>query len=903
MNVSDITTQLTISDIGDTLLSVPKFESTPLNLRLTPLYKLKYYPAHPKYSDWCTFTSTITGSSLTRSSTAYPVNPFYYSPNKYIVTGTDISFENVVPYTSLISSFTWASLSSTIVTNFNPYVVNYELPGIYDLSMKSYATRLLTLVNGDAVHVYGEYPIFDPLINRVVNDTIDPLPYKCGIGANEWLTSDNINHSFKKILDNLEHLIYQSKIYDNPPTQYIGWLGDIEMADYSTRFRWHVAIPGLNYKFDKPTVAETVTFDDIQDCVVRNNIMYISNNTSVHILSSDFNATEISSRSIKSIGVPFYNIKTIQLDPVDQNRIYLLDSQSMEVIVFLYNESIDTWTLLYNWGGFGSSTSHNKYNSPQDMLVDSEGLWIADTNNLVIKKYTRTGSWLKTISSSKFTSTNKPLSLCKDSNNNLQVLCTNKIEVFDSNGIFLYEYEIGTNFNKIRSAYDEGFVYVSSPDSIVKSNLDGSIQLPLKNVALNATYVANNRSIFHDEFRNLYSCQPNHILKYNDQVNYVSLMKESVFDDMWSIDDIYIKKQEYVQDWVINKSLNRLWDNIEIARKSIIGKLSYEHIVNTDYQDIEIPVIDPVEENLCLFDWWPNFSVSAQDITTNCYVIPRIRTFLNDEYVGATHAKDDVLIGINEIVSSDVINRVLCQLQDNLMGIYDMLEVSTDKSDELCSELQPTETETFDTYIRSLSQCYPDFYTAYGNCQYATSIDGPATPCVGQQVIYDTNIIATTACKANITQLVWLVDGVVKLSVPYEDYEGFTYRFGEADANVPCTITMLLSASSVFSTNVTVIPKLCMSSTITGPTTACTGTSVSFTINVNSNYVPVTGYTWTVNGVPVRSITTSSSADQYTFMPTTTSFRTIVATPLLSGFSVTPTLIQKTAYLTPHICI
>jgi hypothetical protein len=97
------------------------------------------------------------------------------------------------------------------------------------------------------------------------------------------------------------------------------------------------------------------------------------------------------------------------------------------------------------------------------------------------------------------------------------------------------------------------------------------------------------------------------------------------------MDEIYIEKDEYVQDWVYNRSFSRMWDNIEIVRRSITGVI-YE-IEDAQGQSKSIHIGFTPEQYNLLF--------SLKD-------------------------KEEIFIGVNEIVTADSINRCLKMLFDIL---------------------------------------------------------------------------------------------------------------------------------------------------------------------------------------------------------------------------------------------
>jgi len=107
-------------------------------------------------------------------------------------------------------------------------------------------------------------------------------------------------------------------------------------------------------------------------------------------------------------------------------------------------------------------------------------------------------------------------------------------------------------------------------------------------------------------------------------------------DYLWSMDDIYIHEEEYVADWVYNKSLSRMWDNIDILRRSLKGKIN----ISTDQTTQESTIF--------------------------------IRNFTLEEYtaLNSLTTKDKIYIGLNEFVTADVINRnlkLLCNMLNDIL--------------------------------------------------------------------------------------------------------------------------------------------------------------------------------------------------------------------------------------------
>ena len=143
-------------------------------------------------------------------------------------------------------------------------------------------------------------------------------------------------------------------------------------------------------------------------------------------------------------------------------------------------------------------------------------------------------------------------------------------------------------------------------------------------------YILNNRQdvsnincIYHDEFRNLIIGTNDKIIKFADLMT-IQKLKGSSPNRYWTLDEINIDEDEYVQNWVYTRAFQRLWDNIEIFRNSLYYK-------NTDPCKMYIPPV---------------------------------------------YNKDKINIGQNELVTSTVINRLLGYLWVNFSSIVKYFDPS-----------------------------------------------------------------------------------------------------------------------------------------------------------------------------------------------------------------------------------
>jgi hypothetical protein len=385
-------------------------------------------------------------------------------------------------------------------------------------------------------------------------------------------------------------------------------------------FVWNVNIPGIDYYYNdvlnKTPSPNTCSFTSMYS---RNNILYLSTSTGIQILSSDYNATPViptinaSDLKLKAFG----NISGLTLDSV--NKLYVLDK--LQNKVFCYKiDLVNKKTILFtDWGNLGGRKAQTRLNNPNDIYIDYEDyVWVTDTGNACIKKYSNTGAWLATyIDDTNTGYSNPPLSLTLDSSNYLHVLTNNGVFVYDNAGNYQFNYtfnqyttltpkKIITNFNK-------EITYILFDNIVLKYFRNGVFA---GYAISNVPGLSGMSAIYHDEFRNLLVTFGENIYKDIDLMK-LHTNTGDLSDLYWSLNDILINKEEYIQNWVYNKTFHRLWDNIEMIRNTIIfGTAGY------------------------------------------C-----------SEYTPPPHSKDKILIGQNEIVTSTVINRNISYLWDNYSSL------------------------------------------------------------------------------------------------------------------------------------------------------------------------------------------------------------------------------------------
>lgn len=555
-----------------------------------------------------------------------------FSNDLHSLTGETIYFQNITnTATSGVesSAFIWdvGDGSANVVvsgTDTSLISASYAEAGTYGVSLTSILNdgNITTKEFASIIQVNNDYPPYDEDVVRVYGTGGIEFPHEfltIEMKPNEWVTADNINSSFKKIDEDLDYIKDAARKYLEPPSKYYGWLGQSTYSE--TDISWHVTIPGINSQFSSTEniVDNSRGLNDIRDLSIYNDNIYTVTDTAVYILSSDFNATEISTRTTKTIGDPFFNITSLEIN--SQGQIYVLDAAVHKIVVF-DNYETNGWKFLYSWGKYGGANTFKGFITPTDLHIDSaDNVWVTDSGSNVVKKYTKSGSWLMTIKDSLLTGV---VSTTTDDNGHIHILTNTSIRKYTATGVFIEEYMIGPSDQTPKKIINgrDGFLYASYSGSVIKLTTSGKYAGNFGDTFDDVSY----GKIFHDVNRNLYVTNTNSFLKYYERVTIESIITDTGITD-WDLSDIYIDKNEYVQDWVYNKSISRIWDNIEIVRRSMIGAI-YETTDRQGKLKNQIVGFTPAQYNL-LFSSKP---------------------------------KEEIFIGINEIVTADSINRCLGSL-------------------------------------------------------------------------------------------------------------------------------------------------------------------------------------------------------------------------------------------------
>ena len=468
-------------------------------------------------------------------------------------------------------------------------------------------------------------------INRIGNFTELTLPHSLMstyVPPNEWVSYSTINQVFNKLHENYEYLKDMCFIYDIPPNAISKWYGND-----TNSVSWHTNTNIISAVENNPLSA----VNDI--AIMSNDFIVLADDTVVKILSSDMDNTIIAETTEVGIGNHFKTIKTIQLDTED--NIYVLDDQNLRIVVLNYdvdyieNGKCQPWTTKTSWGGYAGAQSQFGFNIPVDIFIQNDIVYVLDMGNSVIKKYTLAGDFIANLYNDNFA---LGVSLMVDSDGNIFVLQENNtITKFDENATYITSITFSslyTNPKKIRpNTSDPRFIYVSTENKLLKYTNDDLLLSGVFGDDLESQY-KNYSGLFNTNDQ-LYVTNGNVLLRYSDETKFFSYKTDTSAVE-WPFGALQINKNEFVEAWVYNKVFNRFFDNLEIFRRALYGK----------------PIITLVD--------------------TEIYEV-FIRPFTSEERIDFEYQKIDIYIGINEIVSSEVINRCIKQLYINMEYLLELL--------------------------------------------------------------------------------------------------------------------------------------------------------------------------------------------------------------------------------------
>lgn len=540
-----------------------------------------------------------------------------------------------------------ASAKTIVFSNLDDigvYSINVSATTVGSLSTEY---PLITAKYSRAINVVDKFESYDSTARTTNEQLIFPHTLdRVYVAPNEIAVASNINAAFGKLYDNFEYLLNKARLNDTKlPIEFNKWLG----AEVSKGHRWR-DVDGESWTTSTPEIA-TLEFHDIIDVKIYQDCLIVidrdtskTNTDSLKLYKLDRLSKNINETNL--IGTSDFVGRLSSLTISEEGRVYITDVTNHSVYQYDIDYTTGTITFKSKVGGLGNASRPYRYNTPVDIHSGNGRIYIIDQRNDVVKVYNDKLQYLFNITNGDWVLKNDLVSATTDADGNLYVLRNNG---------YVYVYDINNNhtntfvdiFNpfggepvKIYSnVIDNGIIYITYQTHVSKITTKGDY-LGYFN-SLYSPYVEKLKSIC-QYGRSIYVVDVKAIYKNIDFVSIKSIIND-IADELWNREDILMQDNDLIQDWVYNVSINRFKDNFELLRKNIHSKYA---------RNIDATGVVTIQMEAMLTNELPTFDFTQ------------------------------AIIGQNELVFADVINRVIKCLYENL----DLLRQTMDTtlSSDMC---------------------------------------------------------------------------------------------------------------------------------------------------------------------------------------------------------------------------
>jgi len=323
-------------------------------------------------------------------------------------------------------------------------------------------------------------------------------------------------------------------------------------------------------------------------CGYKGNINAFNVSKDASIIKNVFSTNQIET----PYNVNFLNIKSIVKY---NNNIFVLDNLNNILVKydasgFTTDNNITNEKLIYlnSIGGLGTSTTKTEFNNPQSIACYNNSIYVLDSGNSCIKQFDVNLNWKQTFRLTRDFLNIYPIDIKIDNFGKAYILTDkDKIIKYD---IYFQNYEIidlssikkgDENFIQLSfSEYDSNIFYVISNKNVYKKLVNNPTQLVGRylfylynyNTVENITCFSSASSIDGDK-NIVFSTNDSKgkIGYFYDNLNLFDILTINNFD-VYNLQDILLSEQEYIQNWVFNKSISKLLVNLIRLKDQIVGK-------------------------------------------------------------------------------------------------------------------------------------------------------------------------------------------------------------------------------------------------------------------------------------------------------------------------------------------
>jgi len=437
------------------------------------------------------------------------------------------------------------------------------------------------------------------------------LPYKLEdilIQPNEVIRDDTINLKLQHLYDNFLYLYSRCKMASNiVPISSSAILG-VSANDLNLAWNYNLStsqfIPATNT--DIPTFNGTKVIAAYANPEIAGNVILTSNgNINTIFFSKDDETGFTSSPVVFSAidtdplnSVIYRDIASVVQGPNNSflildkgaNLLYQYSSQGLIQDNNVFFQKIPLLNLI---GEFGSAYDKLSFNAPTDVVTYDNEVYVLDTGNKCIKKYDQNLNWVRTYFLQRDFSENIPQKLKVDTYGNFYCILS------------------GNRYSKYTNEFQGKQIIAPDFLNLTEKMIDLVFSLTEKNIY----YLVTNQNIYKGMVNNLGDYVGKYLFyryKYNntqtisafttipcgnndknfvvstnpqsnativnaflDNLNLYDILTIPEFD-IYDMNDISVKSEEYVQSWVLNKAFAKLLNNHIRFSDQIIGKFIFE---------------------------------------------------------------------------------------------------------------------------------------------------------------------------------------------------------------------------------------------------------------------------------------------------------------------------------------
>jgi len=512
------------------------------------------------------------------------------------------------------------------------------------------------------------------LYDRYLGDEIE-LPFdleKIKLQPNELVTNDIVNLKLEKLYYNLLYLYRFSKISSNIiPISSTATFGLSSVSDNNLTWK-----RGLSANEFYPFSGQG--FNNIDNTtlisVQRNNnkdeyTMFLSNSGTISTIISNFyntvgSLTYQSDSTYVDSGVIFGDIKAIEFDSL--NQMFILDKSSNYIYKydasgFLTDDNIYKNIPIYikSIGGYGSTRDKTEFNSPEGLTIFNDEVYVLDSGNKTIKRFDYNLNWISTYRLFPDFLSSYPVHINSDNTGQFYIL-TNDKKLFVYNNTFTQKVAISLNLvagevlrctffsktnNNIFYIVTSKNIYkrfVSKPDINIGKFLFYRVKIDSNQVIKWADSINMNGE--EQIFVFLWNNNTGKIVQLHDSINLYDVLAVSDFD-IYAFNEIKIDKNEYVQNWVLNKAFSKLLISTCRFRDQIKGKFVASRDAFNNLVFNGARYLYPIEYETISFEQDMTYFIGSNEILQNNIVNRFLEKIYSDQVKILNILKDSVSYG------------------------------------------------------------------------------------------------------------------------------------------------------------------------------------------------------------------------------------------------------------------